>query len=265
MSEVENRGLLNCTFDDKNSLFQYLFSLLDGKYIFRGINSVDSFLPKAVREGLSFEKELSLLDMFEKYYGLYYSASDCWEFLALAQHCGLYTRLIDFTENPFVALFFSLYNPKSKEEDQYQIVICDPVDPVVLRGFNVWEKAKINERTGMLTLEYGRTFTDNLEIAFRDFRNSTNDSLILLKTNYRSNRMLMQNGLFVVPRLATRESALSLMETQSNSSIITVDETIRESCLEQLDKMGINEFSMMPDINSACLEINRRVTSQKAH
>jgi FRG domain len=89
--------------------------------LFRG-QSDTQWLPRAGIDRPYFEKfrkwrslsridhERSLLERFKKGARPYISVepADSWEWLALAQHHGLATRLLDWTLNPLVALFFAL-------------------------------------------------------------------------------------------------------------------------------------------------------------
>lgn len=105
-----------------DSLTQYLDSLTcsDGKFIYRGQPNVDyKLVPKIGRIPLfknnpSIEKDMFL--EFKRSYCSYYDkklAQDM-EILMLAQHYGLPTRLLDWTTDPLVALYFACCKePKS--------------------------------------------------------------------------------------------------------------------------------------------------------
>lgn len=53
----------------------------------------------------------------------YYSTplKNVWEWLALAQHHGLPTRFLDWSRNPFAALWFAV-NQAAKDKDQFGVV-----------------------------------------------------------------------------------------------------------------------------------------------
>jgi hypothetical protein len=81
--------------------------------------------------------EVRLFRAFQRSAGLYLdlSPTNDWEWLALAQHYGLPTRLLDWTTNPLVAAFFAV---SSGDQDRDAVVYAysvsdeEVIDPVAV-------------------------------------------------------------------------------------------------------------------------------------
>jgi hypothetical protein len=89
---------------------------------FRGQRSQEPLLPTVARNSEYIRAELKLFDDFKKEalpYLNYLPTSD-WQWLAIAQHNGLPTRLLDWTKHSLAALWFAVEHPP--HEDQSGVV-----------------------------------------------------------------------------------------------------------------------------------------------
>ena len=93
------------------------FTSYDPKYtIYRGLSSIDyKLIPTlgrvSLNSGDTFEKvEKQVLRVFKERALPFLATTPAndWEWLATAQHHGLPTRLLDWTRNPLVAMYFSV-------------------------------------------------------------------------------------------------------------------------------------------------------------
>ena len=144
------------TFNIKERLIDRLTELaLAIQWVFRGYNIQEHLYPNILRHNLS-DVECELLFEFERYGAQYINANNPIDFMSYAQHFGLPTRLLDFTYNPFVALYFSLFSPKSNgtyknpdDKDYYYIMYSSIKDNVLIHHVSYFNEGPIFEINSM--------------------------------------------------------------------------------------------------------------------
>lgn len=106
--------------DSIEKVFQFATMFVpENQTCFRGVVDSDyelipsvGRLPALENEKVDIERERILLEEFKMRSAMLVKIQpkNNWEWLSLAQHYGLPTRLLDWTDNPLVALFFSTFH-----------------------------------------------------------------------------------------------------------------------------------------------------------
>ncbi|NOU17143.1 MAG: FRG domain-containing protein [Bacteroidales bacterium] len=204
---------------------------LDGNadfLIFRGQPLDKDLLPKIGREEYIQPDMLSLeKDIFEEFKRLCLPHLDNikisdWEMLALAQHYYLPTRLLDWTENPLIALWFAFNEKMNKDTER--VIWCF--------GFN---KSDILKPTNADFFTHKRT--------------------IVYQPNHVTKRITNQTGWFTshyYGDVKNRYSALNnLSKHWKHLYKITFQDksdSFSNEILSQLNTFGINSYSIFPDL-----------------
>ena len=99
---------------------------LSDNNVFRGVSDKVNHLliPSIGREKLLFytlKKEIQMFEQFKLKANIYTKAKSDFEWLAIAQHHGLPTRLLDWTFNPLVAAFFAVKNNDKMDARVYTV------------------------------------------------------------------------------------------------------------------------------------------------
>lgn len=300
-------------FHNSKNVIQYLTELAQNKtLVFRGFGRQQELLPNIIREKDFTNREIELLTNFEKYGLQYFSVNNSIDFLSFAQHYGLPTRLLDFTYNPFVALFFALFMPKGtnyvndEDREYYYIRYCDLKEQIVFNSlpsivmvednyfrtdsFALQCKKSvdtINRILQSLDKEYDEKDTEvqtilmycktvyrnlnqyNSKVNVQELKEYIDETLdkfhqnkiLFIDANQCSNRIVMQQGLFMFPYDLNKNMHNEIIT--KNTSVIKIHKSCRNDLLSYLDTIGLNSFRLMPDLQSICYAIKRKVIDER--
>ena len=237
-------------FNNVNKLFKYLDKLNNNEYIFRGISKDEEFKSGIERAELV-DSEIKLLREFEKYSGVFAFSKNASEFLALAQHYGLKTRLFDFTSNPYIALFFALNRNSTPDNNKYKLIILKKTKfkSIDFKPNDVF----------LSTLDMGDgSFSNLIEKHFKFMGESNKDSLFIFEPNYANKRIMLQQGLFVIEsQFGAFERMVKKGDLEEECiTYIEIDKNLRLNLMNRLNTIGINENKIMFDLSSLCEHIN---------
>ena len=166
--------------------------------------------------------EVQMLKDFKRAVRLYLSVepADDWEWLSLAQHHGLLTRLLDWTENPLVALFFSV---ERANDGRDSAVWCS----------QPWFQRPNPEQSPF-----------------------TIGEIMLLRPPHITPRITVQKGLFTVHPVPSPP----LDEWSGTLIKVIVPENKRVSIRMKLEELGVDRGALFPDLDGIAAGINRRAT-----
>jgi len=217
------------------------------RVVFRGHgNDRFELLPSFFRikarpsDALSWSKfEARLLERFEKLSKPYIvnEPDGVLEWMALAQHHGLPTRLLDWTESFLVAAFFAV------EDESFDHV------PAAIWAFS-----------GFVMKDRNITKWEHLEEALLTRENN------IYFPRHNAQRIIAQQSCFTIHNYASEESKPLSLETQAlrgAKSLLLSKFIIPINCKakirEELNNLGINHFSIFPDLDGLSLRFRKEI------
>lgn len=192
-------------------------NIVEKEWIFRGHENVRFPLKPSIarikpKEGTIPSMEATMLEEFERRY--LNSPSNKWDLLALAQHHGLPTRLLDWTQNPLVAMFFAVDKPS---QSQIRAVWAYRYNHIATKNVNPFEIKKIH----------------------------------VFHPTHVTVRITAQQGCFTVHPPPFYEMS-RIQRTDEELVKFTIKEEFRPQIKNDLDRLGINAASLFPDLDGLC-------------
>ena len=213
MGEIKNLSDLFHIFEDRNSGWIMYF---------RGQVRDWSLRPSLAREGVPEQERKKEPECFERLAEILPNVND-WERATIAQHYGVPTRLLDWSENPLVGIYFTI---KEDKYDNQNGVIWVFEDKTTVVG----KVASLRSGIGLRSLDYPRPYR-----AWKDLQ-------------YKIPRTIAQRGSVTSQPdlLKTFDEQKFDPNTQSLRKFI-VPKNIKHQLRDQLSILGITERRLFPD------------------
>lgn len=202
-------------------------------HLFRGQSHRQPLLPSIARSNPCYNTtaiEVRMLEDLKRRSPLLISReprSD-WEWLVFAQHFGLKTRLLDWTSNPLIALWFACSNEYQFGENSY-----------------VYELSANQEMLADVT---------------KDDSPFLNTKTRILRPTLNNERIIAQSGWFTAHKFSRSQNRFIELEARKEERFKIIEVEIPAICkkelLKTLSNMGINNRTIFPDISGLCLHLN---------
>lgn len=229
-----------------NSITDYLSQILalnkdrgdDEIFIFRGEISMGYSLIPSIGRVNNYSKDLEK-QMFLEFKRQYYSYTDLrpkndMDVLFLAQHYRLKTRLLDWSYNPLVALYFACEREVDSQKDE-----------------------KKNGRIYYCTLKnkmFDNQVSPEMPTVMEDIQNVKSD--ILIVPDYTDIRYRNQQALFML--CSKPNEAI-----KNDINFLEIDEDSKKQIRNDLALLGYNKTFIYPMLESLCKDINKCFTRKE--
>jgi len=213
------------------------------EFWFRGQgNAAYPLLPSLLRHKNGAEKEKAVFDTYRRLsQKLMYSHKNEWEMLVDMQHYFIPTRLLDWSENLGISLFFAVSN--HHEGDDVGLYILNPI-----------ELNKYSSKIGIPIVPgecMGLSYIDNYikKIPFPP------TYPIAIKSNFINERIMAQRGMFTVH--GDDLTDLEKLCPKAVKKFVIANKAVPE-IKEFLEIANINEFTVFPDLHGLSDYINKK-------
>jgi hypothetical protein len=208
---------------NKNKLFQFLEECASAEknHLFRGVRKESyKLLPSLGRAKTNKNKEFDikheklLLKLFKQKCHSFikeYDDNDL-ALLSIAQHHGLPTRLLDWSKNPLVAIYFAVRDEFRKHEKKEDSIVYI---------YTPTEKVDLDKTYDPFGIKSVKRYIPK----------------------YWSPRIIAQSGIFTVHHKPLDEFKSTNVES------ITIKHDLRKEIKGIVNKFGINEGSLFPDLD----------------
>lgn len=182
------------------------------------------------------------------------------EWLALMQHHGAPTRLLDFTRSPYIAAYFA-FEQNWVGPDDYLSIWAINIHFLRLKALEALEKYFAQDLA-----QSSRVINEAL---FEKIFYENSCSLIFPVEPFRMNRRYsLQQSIFVSTGNSYEPfmKQLQFLQSDIQKAVIKIEMpvAIQKSVLRDLQKMNINRASLFPDLDGYALSMKLRYNSMRS-
>jgi hypothetical protein len=259
MSDVRATSWLDLQEKLFESSWQRSISRFRSNFVYRGVPRVTHTLDTSLQTGGYQGHERHLLTSFRKYASRSAVHGDwVWNWLSLAKHHGLPTRLLDWSYSPYVALHFATVDFRHVEEDG--AVWC-----VDFRRTNELLPAALKK---LLRGDDANIFTtemlNRVATSLGEFDSlSKRDFVVFFEPPSLDERIVNQFALFSLPSSPTLSLEELLKRRDSTYRRIIIPAELKWEVRDKLDQANITERVLFPGLDGLSQWLKRYFTTRK--
>jgi hypothetical protein len=179
---------------------------------------------------------------------------DEWDKLFFMQHYGIPTRLLDWTESPFIALYFALANcDRNKNGSPAHDAVFWMLDPA---SWNQSALSDISYSGGVLNTDKEQVKSYSPDTSLEERKNLP----IMVHGTHNSPRIVAQRGMFALFGKSTSSMEVSYENNEFVSGAlkrIIIKKGRRDKIAQALFRKGISDSTIYPDLQGLALEMRR--------
>ena len=228
-------------------------------YVFRGAPKVTHGLETSLQTGGFVHHEHHLLTSFRKYATRHPVHGDwVWNWLSLAKHHGLPTRLLDWSYSPYVAMHFATHDLHTFDQDGaiwcVDFTKTNEVLPRKLRAILREDDANI-----FTTEMLNRVATSLGEFDAL----SSNDFVLFFEPPSLDDRIANQFALFSLPSRADLQLEELLRRREGTYQRVIIPAALKWEIRDKLDQANITERVLFPGLDGLSQWLKRYFTTRK--
>ncbi|HSP35652.1 MAG TPA: FRG domain-containing protein [Thermoanaerobaculia bacterium] len=239
--------------------WQHGISRFRSNFVFRGAPRVSHGLETSLQTGGFEDHELHLLSSLRKYaVESAVHGDSVWNWLSLAKHHGLPTRLLDWTYSPYVAMHFATQDFRTFDEDgAIWCVDYHQTDEMLAKPLReVLKKYDVN----IFTTEMLNLVASSLE----DFDSLSNhDFVLFFEPPSLDARIVNQFALFSLPSSPRLKLEDLLRKREASFRRIVIPAQLKWEVRDKLDQANITERVLFPGLDGLSQWLKRYFTTRK--
>lgn len=250
---------------------------LTKSYFFRGHGDMNYKLVPSIFRDQNINNEKLLYDEFLDRKNEYFiNKSSVIENLALMQHYGIPTRLLDISSNPFVGLFFACFdNPKNTGEllmfeekkelikyiDSTKVIVASMISQLKLKG-NLFDITSKNPKDYDVKVINKLNYLVKKEIPHFDGDELLDmlNNVYIVKSRFNGeSRMINQSGYFIMGtnHNSFEENAMSKLINKSHRLIIRSKS--KRQILNELNIINLNQYSVLTSLEDTAKYLRNNI------
>ncbi len=177
-----------------------------------------------------------------------------WEQMFFMQHYGIPTRLLDWTESPFIALYFALTSGErlknGKPKTDAVLWMLDPVE---------WNKGALHDisyKGGILAPNHEQVKSYSPKADLEERKNLP----VMINGTHNSPRIVAQRGMFALfgKSVDSMENCFQSVQFAAGAlQKIIISKADREDVARSLFRKGVSDSTIYPDLQGLALELKR--------